>query len=321
MYFLTEEERKRLLKGLIPKSRQNEVNEDLRGWNWHRPPLEPLYEAKLALYEVASRYCPTGRDLFLRRVHKVKPPPNKPMVLGSLFHDALVTLMVRAKRLIYHKGVAGYQEIVQTLRQPDLSFAQRYRTSLTDEDYEDALRKCEIIWEFESARIVARIQEYLAKQPHIGEDSLVSLAIPVVVEQKLDGSFLGLSSNLSSDAFTFSEPMVLDLKFGEPRPFHRLTTTGYALVMEALHEYPINIGCLIYVEFRDNRLSILKDFHLIDDELRQWFIEERDEKMRIVAEEIDPGRADECYAACPYYATCWSGEGGAGHAPSRSPSK
>lgn len=43
-----------------------------------------------------------------------------------------------------------------------------------------------------------------------------------------------LSSNLSADAFTFSEPMILDLKFGRPQKFHRLSTTGYALVMEAV---------------------------------------------------------------------------------------
>ncbi|MDI6893164.1 MAG: type I-A CRISPR-associated protein Cas4/Csa1 [Bacillota bacterium] len=309
MYFLTEEERKRLLKGLIPKSRQNEVNEDLRGWNWNRPPLEPLYDVKLALYEVASRYCPTGRDLFLRRVHKVKPPPNRAMTLGSVFHDTLVSIMVRAKRLIYEKGVAGYQEIVQTLREPDPAPLERHRASLGDEGFEEVMRRCRIIWEFEAARIIARIQEYLAKQPYIGEDSLVSLAIPVVVEQKLDGSFLGLSANLSADAFTFSEPMVLDLKFGDRRPFHRLTTAGYALVMEALHEYPINVGCLIYAEFREDRLVISKDFHLIDDEVRQWFIEERDEKMRMIAEEIDPGRADDCHPACPYHPTCWPSDG------------
>jgi CRISPR-associated protein Csa1 len=41
--------------------------------------------------------------------------------------------------------------------------------------------------------VLARLQEILTKQPDIGEDSLVSLALPVVVvvEQKLDGSFPG----------------------------------------------------------------------------------------------------------------------------------
>jgi len=308
VYFLSDEERKKLLKGLIPKSREAETAEDLRGWNWNRPPLEPMYDIRLAMYEITSKYCATGRDLYLRRVQHVKPPPNRAMVLGSLFHEVLVRILVKAKRLIYEKGVAGYQEIIEELRRPDLeAVMQGYRQRLAGDLWEEAHSKARLIWEFESSRIVARIQEYLAKQPYIGEDSLVALAIPVVVEQKLDGSFLGLSHNLSADAFTFSEPMVLDLKFGEPRDFHRLGTTGYGLVMEALHEYPVNVGCVIYVEFRENRVVIRKDFHLIDDELRQWFIEERDERMRMIYEEVDPGLPPECYPDCPFTVTCRGG--------------
>jgi len=303
MYFLSEEERKLLLRGLIPKSRENEVKEDLRGWNWHRPPLEPLYGIKMALYEIASKYCPPGRDVYLRRVQGVKAPPTRAMILGSMFHETLVQVIVKAKSLIYAKGVDSHQEVMRLLRHPDLTRHEKHRSEL-GEEFQGALERCRIIWEFETDRICARLQEYLSKQPHIGPDSLVSLAIPVVVEQKLDGSFLGLSTNLSADAFAFSEPMVVDLKFGQRKEFHRLSTTGYALVMEALHEYPINIGCIVYAEFRNDRVVISRDFHLIDDELRQWLIEERDEKMRMVIEEIDPGLPSVCNSCCPYRPLC-----------------
>jgi CRISPR-associated protein Cas4 len=90
---------------------------------------------------------------------------------------------------------------------------------------------------------------------------------------------------------------------GEPQKFHRLTTTGYALVMEALHEYPVNLGCLVYVEFKGDRMVVKKDIHIIDDELRQWFIEERDAKMRMIYEEIDPGLGN-CSQNCPYTLNC-----------------
>mgnify|MGYP001591390830 FL=1 len=148
------------------------------------------------------------------------------------------------------------------------------------------------------------MQEVLARYLHIGADSLASLALPLTVEQRLDGSFLGLSPYLSADAFNFAEPMVVDIKFGWKQKFHRLGTTGYALVTESLHEYPVNLGCLVYASFKDNRLTVERDFHLIDDELRQWFIEERDERMRMVSEEIDPGVAKECPVGCPYQREC-----------------
>ncbi|MGB9846602.1 MAG: type I-A CRISPR-associated protein Cas4/Csa1, partial [Desulfotomaculales bacterium] len=170
--------------------------------------------------------------------------------------------------------------------------------------YDRLLQNVRVLTDFEKARLAARIQEILVRQPHVGEDSLVSLAIPVVLEKKLDGTFLGLSPNLSTDAVTFPEPVIVDLKFGRPQPFHRLTTTGYALVMEALFEFPVNLGCLVYAEFREDRLLIKRDLHIISDELRQQFCEARDEKARLVAEEIDPGVPESCPPGCPYGSVC-----------------
>lgn len=304
MYFLTDEERKHVIKGFLPKSRELGVADELRGWNWHLPPLAPVYDLRLGVYEIASKYCDSGRDVYLRKIDGIKAQPNKDMIRGSVFHEALVRILVRTKRLIYTHGIANYQAILKGLQEPVKVDLDKYQPLLNPDEVKDLKHKVEIISDFESARIGARIQEILIKQPYVGEDSLVALAIPVVVEQKLDGSFLGLSRNLSADAFTFSEPMVLDLKFGAKKNFHRLSTTGYALVMEAIYEFPINLGCIVYAEFKDERLVITKDIHIIDDELRQWFIEERDEKMRMIYEEIDPGMANKCPDNCPHLVVC-----------------
>ena len=280
------------------------IAEELRGWNWHQPPLAPVYDLRLALYEIANSYCPTNRDLYLRRIDRIRSKPNAAMIRGKVFHEVLVRALVRVKRLIYEKGVGNYLEILCELNKPlNMDFISEYRNQMQEEEYAELLKKAEALAAFENARVTARIQEYLVKQPYIEEDSLATLAVPVVVEQKLDGTFIGLSANLSADAFTFSEPMILDLKFGEPKKFHRLATTGYALVMEAIYEFPINIGCIVYGEFKNGRLGVKKDIHIIDDELRQWFIEERDEKMRMIYEEIDPG-IGKCYDSCPNILHC-----------------
>ena len=44
MYFFSEEERKYLLKKLIPKTREKGISEDLRGWNWHSTELSPPHD-------------------------------------------------------------------------------------------------------------------------------------------------------------------------------------------------------------------------------------------------------------------------------------
>jgi CRISPR-associated protein Csa1 len=157
---------------------------------------------------------------------------------------------------------------------------------------------------FEYHRIISRVQDVLARQPRVGTDSLATLAVPVTVEQQLDGSLLGLSGHLSTDALTAFAPLVFDVKFGPRCDFHRLATTAYALVLESLHECPVDVGCLVYVAFDGERILVQRDLHLLDDELRQWFIDERDERSRRVAEEIDPGKPEVCADDCPYGGHC-----------------
>jgi len=309
MYFFSDEERKYLLRGLVPRARQAGVAEELRGWNWHQPPVEPVYDVRLGLWEVAGKYCPTGRDLYLRRVQGVRRPPNLAMVAGGLFHAVLVAVITRAKRLLYTEGVEGYRRALEHLRSPEelARIVAEHVAGLEPARAADLEAQAGALWQFETDRIAARVQEVLSRHPYLNEDALVFRAIPVVVEQKLDGTFLGLSPNLSADAFMASEPVVIDLKFGEPERFHRLTTAGYGMVMEAVYDYPVNVGCIVYARYRDGRWTVRKDLHLIDDELRQWFLEERDEKMRMVFEELDPAVADECPQTCPYFSECRPG--------------
>ncbi|MCL5076335.1 MAG: type I-A CRISPR-associated protein Cas4/Csa1 [Chloroflexi bacterium] len=313
MYFLDEEEKRLLLRRILPQARERDIAPELRGWNWDKPPLSPIYDVRLGVYEVANKYCPTNRDVYLRRVLGVKAPPNRQMVEGNLLHGLLCKMIIAAKKAIYEHGpdCLSAEDGLQAMQMQD--FVQIEAESLSEEDLEEVRMKAKQLWEYEYHRLIARVQDVLARQPHIGPDALVAMALPVTVDQRLNGAFLGLSSRLAADAFVFSESMVVDIKFGSKERFHYLTTTGYALVMESLYEYPINAGCIVYASFREGRLRVERDFHFIDDELRQWFIEERDERMRMTHEEIDPGLAEGCLPrqagreSCPFWRHCHPG--------------
>ncbi len=171
-------------------------------------------------------------------------------------------------------------------------------------------QKMEVVRAFEARRVNERVADVLARQPHVGPDALVALALPVTLEVKLNGTFLGLSPHLSADAVLFTDTLVVDLKFGPREEFHRLATTGYALVLESLYEVPMNVGCIVYASFRHGRLALERDYHAIGDELRQWFLEEREEKARLVSEGLDPGLPAQCRSTCPYLGVCRPGEVG-----------
>lgn len=303
MYWPGESDRKRLIKSLLPESRAMRVEEHLRGWRWYEPPLKPPFDVLLANYEVANRYCPTGRDLYLRRVQRVVVGPNEAMLQGSALHAVVARFVQAARRLIYVHGRQDWANALAALREVNLEALVRMRLDVV-EIPADLVMQAHAIWEYMLSQLEARIQDALTAQPHLDDDGLVQAVLPFTVEQRLDGSLLGLSRRLFCDALRAVETVVLELKFGERRDFHHLATTGYALVLESLHEYPVNLGCVVYARFSGRQLSLDRDYHLIDEELRQWFVEARDERMRMVFDEIDPGLPEQCYRICPYLKVC-----------------
>jgi CRISPR/Cas system-associated exonuclease Cas4 (RecB family) len=159
------------------------------------------------------------------------------MPASSAYHEILVRVLVRVKRHIYEKGVDRYREIFTALRESPSIDPDAWWVKKAGDALPEIRAMAEVVHEFEVDRVAARIRDCLARQPYTAEDSLVALAIPVVLEQKLDVSSLGL-------------------------------------------------------------------IHILDDELRQWLIEERDEKMRMVAEERDPGVSGPCPRYCQYRENC-----------------
>jgi len=92
VYFLLDVEQKYLLHQLLPDAREVGVNKELRGWgwSWFQFPLKPYYDdIKLPMYIVTSKYCPTGRDVYLRNVEKIRPKPTVNVALGKMFHGVV----------------------------------------------------------------------------------------------------------------------------------------------------------------------------------------------------------------------------------------
>jgi CRISPR-associated protein Csa1 len=79
--------------------RKRPISEDLRGWNYANEKLELRYRLGLPMYAIASRYCPTGRDIYLTFVKKVSIPRTKAMILGLLYHRLLAKLVEEARAL------------------------------------------------------------------------------------------------------------------------------------------------------------------------------------------------------------------------------
>ncbi len=245
MFMPTAEEKKRLLRETIPRARKLGVDDSLRGWSWSSPPLLSPYEVPLGLSEVANAYCTTGRDVYARRVLGETPEPNEKILLGGALHDAFRDWTVHAKMTLYTRGAGNPEDAmgeIQSFPSPDLLEAR-------------------LLVSYETDAIEFRVREALGQFPRIKTDALVAQVLPVTLGAMLDGAFLGLSRRLSTDLLNLGEPCILNIIFNdEKRDFHPLTLAGYALVLEAVYEFPVDVGVTVYATVEDDRLHIEREF-------------------------------------------------------------
>ncbi|MCS7120437.1 MAG: type I-A CRISPR-associated protein Cas4/Csa1 [Candidatus Bathyarchaeota archaeon] len=287
-------ERKYLLHQLLPLARDVGVNQELRGWSWFQPPLKPYHEGvRLPMYAVASKYCPIGRDVYLHNVEGVPPKPSINVALGKMFHGVVSDCLL------------------SFLQQRRFSFEEWWRKIRWDEipeKPENVYEPSRIVWDFVSKLCEARIAEVSSRQPYASSYDVISSALPFLVEHKISGELLGLSGILSLDCYDYLHAIMFDLKVNdEPKDWHRLAPVGYSIVFESVYEVPVDICCIVYLNIRNGRISINKNLFFASEELRQWWIEERDKKLEIVAEGKDPGlpNRSQCREDCMYFEACY----------------
>jgi len=271
----------RSVRRLYSWARVDPVEEDLRGWSWDRPPVKPRAYLGLGVSEVAGKYCPARRDVWLRRKMGLTPEATEPLLLGRALHEAVAQAIRCVSRGLV-KGwdtwdILGYclNKFKPTEAGLDLQVAARaYRSALTT-----------ILGEIEFEKL-----------------SNGGSSFPLVSEMKVDGTPVGLSAQLSIDVY--AENIVIDFKTGSPRDFHKLSIAGYALALESEYEVPVDYGLLVYVNQVNGDLRVQYKPVYVSNDLRRWFLEERDDIIDMLLSEREPPADKNCPQTCPFYKVC-----------------
>lgn len=266
------------------------VPEELRGWSYHTPPMKPRAYLGLGVGEIAYRYCETRRDLYLRRVVGARGDSSKPpLASGASIHRIFseASRAVRALALLGRDGPEIYEELSKKAGE----IAMRSCTEDSRGQCEKLYRYLALMWSAEVSK--ARIS--------FGSQDAAGL-IPWISELRVDGTLVGLSDRLSIDAL--AEPsIVIEIKTGQRRSFHRLALAGYALAIESSLEIPVDYGALIYINI-NGEIDISIETHYISPDLRKEFIDARDEAIDMILSGRDPGIARNCPETCPFLEIC-----------------
>ncbi|MEM4717795.1 MAG: type I-A CRISPR-associated protein Cas4/Csa1 [Desulfurococcaceae archaeon] len=277
----------RVIRRLYTWSRNDPVDEELRGWNWDKPPLKPRAYLELGVFEVASLYCETRRDIWLRRTMGVKPESSDLIVKGKYIHEA-ITKAIREVTRLAHQSLEPWDIY-------DLS-KNKWREISVDasRDLQQLVKK---VYKYTLISLIGEIAY---------EDVVHGARTPLIAvsEMKVDGSNLGLSPSLSIDVLT-EGGVIIDIKYGAFRDFHKLSITGYALALESEYEIPHDYGLIIYVYAQGENLKINVKPVYVNSHLRKWFIVERDAIIDMLLEKREPPRDNNCNHTCPYYKVCF----------------
>jgi CRISPR-associated protein Csa1 len=301
VYFASAEEARYVQRGLLVEARRTPVLDELRGWSWPEPPLRLIYARPLDVLDVRGGLCPTGRDLYLAEAEDLPRALSPAAAEGTLLKAALASVLREAKALVHRYGADALDHLEQMAEE---AFAQ-FAGEATPIDPDERRRKQ--LWRlraFEARRVLERLADVLATVGQTGADALAALALPIDVDVPLNGRLLGLTGRVMADALSFRDGVVFAVEFEPPDQRHHLVTAGLALVAESIFERPFDLGCVVYPRIAANHVEVQRDFHVIGDEVRQIFVEERDDRMHLLEADMDPGLPAHCPSSCPYLMTC-----------------
>ncbi len=284
-----------------------EVSDELRGWSWEESPVTATQSRLLGVSDITSGFCPTGRDLYLRYVEGVRGRDNPTLQMGRLVHEVFEAGVEEAKKAVYLTWPdTDGDRVEEFMRAAGEALEKRVIRKYGLLNQGVAAWVFRRLWGMAVRTYSAAVDEARTKSRYLRLDSLVHAAVPVIAEFPIDGSTIGLSRALRVDAL-LPPNIMMELKTREPRRVFEVALAGYALAMEAQYGSPVNYALLTYVWVRPEAREIMVRPKVvpISEDLRQDFIDARDERREIVEYGVDPGKPrDGCPPECPYRHYC-----------------
>uniref|UniRef100_A0A7C4FD57 Type I-A CRISPR-associated protein Cas4/Csa1 n=1 Tax=Thermofilum pendens TaxID=2269 RepID=A0A7C4FD57_THEPE len=287
-----------------------EVDEELRGWSYGEGALASTGQL-VGVSDVASGFCDTHRDVYLRYVRRVPQRDNPVLQRGRLLHEAWTRTISAVKRILYASGgQLGAEKLSSELQRFPAPLAEQLASKYQQLEPGAVRWLVEKVVSEASFTYSAALEKQLSRSRYLELDGLVSAVVPLVTEFPINGERVGLSRSLRVDALILPS-LLMELKTRHPRPAFEAGLAGYAIAFESEYAVPVDRALLLYLEVdtRSERLYVRPKLVALGNSLRSTFVEMRDKVKEILAYEEDPGASKNCPQECPYIHYCRGGSG------------
>jgi len=253
--------------------------------------------------------------LYLNKIAGIAEGNNLERARGKFLDSSIMQIIKKTVAYLKTKSNTQELDIHSFLQSQKTDRMQKNKTRLaalnflTDPQREEILNLCERIIDFEIVLIATRIQYQISRINSTDMDSLLSHALPILIDDVLNVRDMGFSPKMTPD-FIFIEDTVVGEFKGFKRDMsdkaYRIAVTGYALAYEKTYHKEVDVGCVLFLNLEDTKETPIYeiDAFVISDELRKAFLIKRDTMANIVYKKIKPKLASRCPQSCAYLKEC-----------------
>jgi len=280
-----EKEFEKVIKGIELRGYSNKPPVSVTGGiNWA---LEAREIDPLSVGDITNIFCPSRRDIYMRRVLKIKDEKNWGRVTGQFVESCICGFTDKYKDDTSISNVSTYEILSKKARFFMADFSRKNKKAVAklakfktspDEDENWLLRQLDYALRHELVMLRAT-RKLSGNNPN--NDVIQHMEI------KPNSKVLGISDS-TPDFVIPGFSAIGDIKTGfEFKDYFRLAAAGYALAYENQkgEGNDINLGLIYYFPTRKKDISFAHLYiFVIDDVLRQEFLDRRDEALLIVKE-------------------------------------
>lgn len=308
----------------LPQFLQDEINAiKLRGYILEAPVVLPpdfvidANNLRLSVEQVASAYCPTSRDIYITkklRSRKNNSQSTWGQIAGHLIEEYCKGLMDQFSQLAQNPQGLHYHSLQNLAHQYSQNFwatrqkkvaELRKKANSTEESPERLIFLLQQTAKYELTMLGA---DYSFCQNEGGKFISLMQGIPILFDSDsvkiMPNNLLGLGDKTTPD-FLIQEPSVVmgEVKTGlRLEPFHLHTIAGYALAYESQHNVAVNFGIVYFFETHSKQMNFAQSYvFVIDDTLRQGFLDRRNRQYAILQRNEPPRTARELPDGNNYY--------------------